>query len=64
MKGSEKMLFKKCISVLLSLSIVMLTLCAVGVYNVKAIDNYDGDISKKVEVDIKKEKIIYKVRTF
>ena len=38
------MLFKKCISVLLSLSIVMLTLCAVGVYNVKAIDNYSGTV--------------------
>lgn len=34
----------------------------VKIGKVKVIDNYDGDISKKLKVDIKKEKVIYKVK--
>ena len=33
----------------------------VEAYKVKAIDNYDGDVSKNVSVKVKKDKIIYRV---
>jgi len=35
---------------------------SVNVGKIKAFDNYDGDISDKVEVDIREDEIIYKVK--